>query len=67
MGGFYLPNLLGVMRATTGTFASAFLLFGGLALLGAILVVVAGQNWRTTFLAGTRTQPTRYALALEEG
>jgi NNP family nitrate/nitrite transporter-like MFS transporter len=66
-GGFYLPNLLGVMRATTGTFSSAFLLFGGLALLGGILVVVAGRNWRTTFLAGASVQPARYALALEEG
>jgi MFS transporter, NNP family, nitrate/nitrite transporter len=67
VGGFYLPNLLGVVRAATGTFASGFLLFGGLSLLGAILVVVVGATWRETFLAPTGTQPTRYAFALEEG
>jgi NNP family nitrate/nitrite transporter-like MFS transporter len=65
LGGFYLPNLLGVLRATSGTFASGFLLFGALSLAGAILVAIVGRSWGATFLA--RPERRRYALALEEG
>lgn len=55
LGGFYLPNLLGILRATSGTFASGFIAFGTLALVGAILVTVRSRTWSTTFLRGARS------------
>ena len=64
IGGFYLPNLLGVLRASTGTFASGFITFGALALFGAILITLRGRIWSGTFLLG---KPTSYAFAIEEG
>ena len=64
IGGFYLPNLLGVLRASTGTFASGFITFGALAVFGAILITLRGRIWSGTFLLG---KPTSYAFAIEEG
>ncbi|GAC1545208.1 MAG: nitrate/nitrite transporter [Vulcanimicrobiaceae bacterium] len=55
LGGFYLPNLLGILRASTGTFASGFITFGAIALVGAALITVVGRVWSGTFLsAGPR-------------
>jgi NNP family nitrate/nitrite transporter-like MFS transporter len=64
IGGFYLPNLLGVLRSATGTFTSGFLTFGALSLLGAILITLRGRVWTTTFLV---RRGTSYAFAIEEG
>jgi NNP family nitrate/nitrite transporter-like MFS transporter len=64
IGGFYLPNLLGILRAATGTFASGFITFGCLALVGAIAITFVGRVWNGTFLTGARTN---YAFAIEEG
>jgi MFS transporter, NNP family, nitrate/nitrite transporter len=65
IGGFYLPNLLGLLRASTGTFASGFICFGTLSLVGAIAIVLVGRTWHTTFL--TPGEKTNFAFALEEG
>jgi MFS transporter, NNP family, nitrate/nitrite transporter len=65
IGGFYLPNLLGLLRASTGTFASGFICFGTLSLVGAIAIVLVGRMWNTTFL--TPGEKTNFAFALEEG
>ena len=66
IGGFYLPNLLGILRASTGTFASGFVTFGIIALVGAALVTVMGRVWSTTFLhdAASVGRPAN-AFALE--
>jgi NNP family nitrate/nitrite transporter-like MFS transporter len=64
IGGFYLPNLLGILRASTGTFASGFITFGSLALVGAIAITLVGRVWSGTFLTRARTN---YAFAVEEG
>jgi NNP family nitrate/nitrite transporter-like MFS transporter len=64
IGGFYLPNLLGVLRASTGTFASGFITFGIIALCGAVCVTLVGRTWRGTFLSSS---PTSFAFAIEEG
>jgi NNP family nitrate/nitrite transporter-like MFS transporter len=65
IGGFYLPNLLGILRAQTGTFASGFICFGTLSLIGAVAIVLIGRVWNTTFLTpGARTN---FAFAVEEG
>ena len=63
LGGFYLPNLLALMRAHTGTFASGFLTFAALAVAGAVLLAIVGRAWSTSFLSRGRTS---FAFALEE-
>jgi len=66
LGGFYLPNLLGILRASTGTFASGFVTFGIIALVGAALVTAMGRVWSTTFLAaGVSVARPAAAFALE--
>jgi NNP family nitrate/nitrite transporter-like MFS transporter len=64
LGGFYLPNLIAIMRAETGTFASGFIIFAVLALVGAALLVFVGRAWSKSFLTRGRTS---FALAFEEG
>jgi NNP family nitrate/nitrite transporter-like MFS transporter len=65
LGGFYLPNLLGILRASTGTFASGFICFGTLAIVGAIALTLMGRVWNATFLQPGKK--TNFAFALEEG
>ncbi len=65
LGGFYLPNLLGLLRASTGTFASGFVTFGCIALVGAVLVTVMGRVWSRTFLHAQAVPRTSSAFALE--
>ncbi len=65
IGGFYLPNVLGLLRAGTGTFASGFICFGVLALAGAIAITLMGRVWNTQFL--TPGKQTNFAFAVEEG
>lgn len=64
LGGFYLPNLLGILRASTGTFAAGFITFGIIALVGAVMITVMGRVWAGSFLTGRRTA---FAFAIEEG
>jgi NNP family nitrate/nitrite transporter-like MFS transporter len=64
LGGFYLPNVLGLLRASTGTFASGFITFGLLALVGAIAITLVGRVWYGSFLVRGQTA---YAFAIEEG
>lgn len=63
IGGFYLPNLLAILRSQTGTFASGFITFASIAIVGAVLLAVIGRTWSITFLRGGRTS---FAFALEE-
>ncbi|HTV72290.1 MAG TPA: nitrate/nitrite transporter [Candidatus Acidoferrales bacterium] len=63
LGGFYLPNLLGTLRALSGTFASGFVTLGSLALLGAVLITIVSRSWSSSFLTRAKTS---YAFALEE-
>jgi NNP family nitrate/nitrite transporter-like MFS transporter len=51
LGGFYLPNVLGQLRAITGTFASGFITFGAIALAGAVGITFVAKVWKATFLA----------------
>jgi NNP family nitrate/nitrite transporter-like MFS transporter len=64
LGGFYLPNVIAIARAHTGTFATGFVIFASLAIVGAILLTIVGRSWSTSFLTRGRTS---FGLALEEG
>jgi len=58
IGGFYLPNMLGVLRASTGTFASGFYTFAALALAGAVAITLIGRAWNATFLGREKSTLT---------
>jgi len=63
IGGFYLPNMLGLLRASTGTFASGFYTFAALALVGAVAITLIGRTWNATFLGGEK--PTLTTIMVE--
>jgi NNP family nitrate/nitrite transporter-like MFS transporter len=54
VGGFYLASSLGLAKQFTGSFASGFLIFAGLALLALIGVMLVKTKWRTTWKTGAR-------------
>jgi len=64
LGGFYLPNLLAIMRAQSGTFAGGFVIFATIAVVGAVLLALVGRTWSASFLTRGRTS---FALSFEEG
>ena len=53
LGGFFLPSALGVLKDTTGTYASGLLAFALVCLWGMTLVVALSPGWRLTW-AGDR-------------
>jgi NNP family nitrate/nitrite transporter-like MFS transporter len=52
VGGFFLPNLLGVLKRWTGSYGTGFAVFAAAALLAAVLVRVVAWGWQP--LAATR-------------
>ena len=54
LGGFFLPNLLGIVKQTTGSFGAGFLVLSGVALAALVLLrvlVVIRQGWRVSWRA----------------
>jgi NNP family nitrate/nitrite transporter-like MFS transporter len=54
LGGFFLPNLLGVVKQNTGSFGAGFLVLSGVALAALVLLrvlVVIQQGWRMSWRA----------------
>lgn len=67
VGGFYLPTMLGVLKQTSGTFASGWMTFGIIALVATGILTFVGRVWTTTFMLRDAAPRTAYAFALEEG
>lgn len=64
LGGFFLPNLLGVVKASTGSFAGGFLVLAGFALGSWVLLrllAAVHTGWRVSWRAqpptGRRGEP----------
>lgn len=55
IGGFFLAKALGWSKGITGDFAAGFWLFGALALLGLVGLVMVKTRWRTTWGASSIT------------
>jgi NNP family nitrate/nitrite transporter-like MFS transporter len=49
VGGFYLASSLGFARQFTGSYASGFYIFGGLAMLALVGLTAVKRRWRTTW------------------
>ncbi|MCM2674150.1 MFS transporter [Alkalicoccobacillus plakortidis] len=46
IGGFFLPNILGILRDWTGTYASGFIVFAMITLMAVGLLAFAQASWR---------------------
>ncbi|MFK3937779.1 nitrate/nitrite transporter [Alkalihalobacillus sp. NPDC078783] len=46
IGGFFLPNILGILRDLTGTYASGFIVFAMVTLLAVGILAFAQASWR---------------------
>jgi MFS transporter, NNP family, nitrate/nitrite transporter len=54
LGGFFLPNLLGIVKQNTGSFGAGFLVLSGVALAALVLLrvlVTIRQGWRVSWRA----------------
>lgn len=54
LGGFFLPNLLGIVKQNTGSFGAGFLVLAGVALAALVLLrvlVAIRQGWRVSWRA----------------
>ncbi len=51
LGGFVLPNLLGSLRGSTGSFSGGFLLFALSAFMCAAILSIVSQGWQQAFVA----------------
>ena len=51
VGGFMLPNILGTLKGSTGSFGTGFFIVAGLMLSGAAALVVLGPVWRRNWSA----------------
>ena len=51
IGGFYLASSLGIAKQATGSFASGFLIFAGLALVALAGLTLVKAGWRTRWAA----------------
>lgn len=54
IGGFYLASSLGVAKQLTGSFASGFLIFAGLAVVAFVGICLVRARWRATWSSGAR-------------
>ncbi len=54
IGGFYLASSLGIAKQFTGSFASGFLIFAGLAVVALLGLMLVKAKWRATWTTGAR-------------
>ncbi|MET0372603.1 MAG: nitrate/nitrite transporter [Sphingobium sp.] len=54
VGGFYLASSLGLAKQFTGSFASGFLIFAGLAVAALLGLLLVKARWRATWKTGAR-------------
>jgi len=50
IGGFLLPNVLGVLKQTTQSFSGGFLAFAAMSLVSAVALHFVGRTWQGAFL-----------------
>jgi MFS transporter, NNP family, nitrate/nitrite transporter len=66
VGGFFLPNLLGVLKQISGSFASGFLIFGLIGCGCAVALLYASRSWEGVFVApgGLASEPMGQTLIM---
>ncbi|RYM06552.1 NarK/NasA family nitrate transporter [Sporolactobacillus sp. THM7-7] len=55
IGGFFVPTLLGIMKQTTGTYATGFICFAVSGLVALAVLLLAVHSWRKTWLKNSQT------------
>ncbi|MFL5342042.1 MAG: MFS transporter [Gemmataceae bacterium] len=63
VGGFFLPNLLGLLKKATGSYGSGFLVFAGTALVAGVLIRVVAWGWEKVAAPVAVPVPTPEALS----
>jgi len=55
VGGFFVPNLLGTLKQTTGTYASGFMVYALFGVAALIILIVAQYSWKKTWAMKGKT------------
>lgn len=50
LGGYFLPNILGILKQLTGSYTPGFLILSGIAAACIVTVVLIQSEWKRTFL-----------------
>ncbi|CAG7628114.1 nitrate/nitrite transporter [Paenibacillus allorhizosphaerae] len=58
LGGYFLPKLLGNLKLSSGSFSPGFLIFSGVAVVCALTIMAAQQNWKRSWIGqGGKVSP----------
>jgi NNP family nitrate/nitrite transporter-like MFS transporter len=49
VGGFFIPNILGTLKQLSGTYATGFMVFGAIAFVALLILLIAQISWRKTW------------------
>lgn len=49
VGGFFVPNILGTLRETTGTYATGFMVYAGIGIAALLVLTIAQLSWKKTW------------------
>ncbi|MEC0141734.1 MFS transporter, partial [Paenibacillus macerans] len=50
LGGYFLPNILGILKEYTGSYTPGFLILSGIAIVCIVTVLLIQGQWKRTFL-----------------
>ncbi|MBB6446581.1 nitrate/nitrite transporter [Bacillus benzoevorans] len=50
VGGFFVPNLLGTLKQTTGTYATGFMVYAFIGIVAIIVLMMAQYSWKKTWV-----------------
>jgi NNP family nitrate/nitrite transporter-like MFS transporter len=46
VGGFFVPNILGTLKQITGTYATGYLVYSGIAIAALLVLIIAQLSWK---------------------
>ncbi|WP_078409965.1 nitrate/nitrite transporter [Priestia abyssalis] len=46
VGGFFVPNILGTLKQTTGTYATGFMVYAGIGIAALLVLMIAQISWK---------------------
>lgn len=67
LGGYFLPNILGILKQTTGSYTPGFLILSAIALACIAIVAIVQGHWKKTFLNHIMTAQQSLAPSSSSG
>ena len=55
IGGFFVPNLLGSLKQLTGTYATGFIWYSVIGIVGLAVLLIAKQSWKKAVSVNNKT------------